>query len=87
VQASIDRPNDRDPSLSVIDPVVVEPDETPGVHLRESVEANASRFPIPDTLGFVEFDQHDYIVSTIKSRRPVESNAATDLRGCRGCNR
>jgi hypothetical protein len=77
VQPSIDRTEHPHALLSILGACVFDPDGPLRVHVSVAFEANATRFPISDTLGFVEFELHDYIVSTIKSRRPVAQHAAT----------
>jgi hypothetical protein len=71
VQPFIDRTEHPNALLPIIGACVFHPDSPLRVHVSVAFEANASRFPIPDTLGFVELEQHDYIVYTIKLRRPV----------------
>ena len=70
MEPRVNRAKRRKAPFSVLDTGILEPSGPTQLDIREALEANTTRFPIPGTLGFVEFEQHDYIVSTIKSRRP-----------------
>ena len=57
MQLAVNRAVDSDAPLAVVCADILDADSAFGVQGAESLEANASRFPIPDTLGFVEFDR------------------------------
>ena len=85
MQSAIDGTHHPDPMFSVLGPGVLDTGGSRQVHVRESLEADAALSDVLRALGFVELEQHHYIVDTInwrtdRHRTPVNGGGLTNVR-------